>query len=810
MSRKRTRLEDQLSDIQYIDCNTPDNNMYTISTTAVIHTLPEPQRTPEIQSFDLYQPKNKSPRNSEVETKRQSLNLESSPKPYIPKSLTDTKLLILNSSSAFGTPTPQSPVYRPLGDSSSASTPDFSPSTDIGYQSLKKNNFEDFAAKENQKSPYENVVSPVTKKPVSPVTPTYENVLTTISIVYKSPTRTTPDFSKRNSESVYEDVVLNPEKAVVPTLPASLPVQQASQPDVTRIVVGEEKGIFLAPHNAEENRPKSLGAYEDMNRPKYPSAKPNVSTEALYDATEMYPKMEEKSNNLTDSITNSFTSEKNSSEPLSDFNSDVSPTTCYKSDERLNATDLTLSEVVHSSTEENLSPSVSTPLSPTLSPNVSPTCALEGLNDSDVNRTKNTSQNSLLDDCTSRMSSTDDVASPFEVKCKQESNLIEFSPEECDNVDTLRVSVNEKRKSSETESLDDTAIYQQVKYFRRSVHEINALLDLDNENRTENKEENCAPMDVTDDKCAKSEESVENENAYDSLESENHVYENVDESSTTCGKESGDYEDVKQLNEDDNISGHQEKEESLPVRKNSVRSLTSLFEVKEAVCSYEKKMEDELSSPEIEVVDLQNNAHVTVVDGVDETSDSNENSFKIEEPIEPKREYLRSISLESETNTKSRKVYDKDSLPPCLRARNLKNQIKTRSLDEEEFKKEFGLHTLRRQSVDESLGGAKMNTLPKVLNQPKELPMDNGKVESIHLAHSTENVSTNVSDQLRRDRIEKYKEERRKFLQDKYRSESFKEDKDVLLSRLKIFKNKEDKVATESGKLKNSLFLFGQ
>ncbi|KAF2902412.1 hypothetical protein ILUMI_03771, partial [Ignelater luminosus] len=49
-SRKRTRLEDQLSDIQYIDCSTPDNNC-VISTTAVIHSAPE------TAFIELYQPK---------------------------------------------------------------------------------------------------------------------------------------------------------------------------------------------------------------------------------------------------------------------------------------------------------------------------------------------------------------------------------------------------------------------------------------------------------------------------------------------------------------------------------------------------------------------------------------------------------------------------------------------------------------------------------------------------------------------------------------------------------------------------------
>lgn len=132
LSRKRTRLEDQLSDIQYIDCNTPDNPC-TISTTAVVHQLPEVQSNEESPS-ESYQPKNKSPRNSQAENKRQSLNLEKECKSAIPKSLTDVnigdKLIVLTQSNTFASPTPQSPMYRPLHDSSTATTPgDFSSPT---------------------------------------------------------------------------------------------------------------------------------------------------------------------------------------------------------------------------------------------------------------------------------------------------------------------------------------------------------------------------------------------------------------------------------------------------------------------------------------------------------------------------------------------------------------------------------------------------------------------------------------------------------------------------------------------------------
>lgn len=244
-------------------------------------------------------------------------------------------------------------------------------------------------------------------------------------------------------------------------------------------------------------------------------------------------------------------------------------------------------------------------------------------------------------------------------------------------------SINEKRKSFESESVEeDVDVYQQVKYFRRSVSEINAMLELDGKREEEN-------------------EVVEN----------GHVYENVNV-------------EVDSLEEEE---------------KSRVRDLTSLFEEAKRPSETEETM--------------------------------------VEEPKEPAKRVI---------------TYDRDSLPPCLRARNLKQQTKTRSLDEEDFKKECGRINAveRRKSMDDN---KLVVSEPKTLNKPKEVPSDeDGKLESLHLSHAEPVV--NVNEQLRRERIEKYKEARRKFLQDKYRSESFKEDKDVLLSRLKVFrKNCEEK-----------------
>lgn len=181
MSRKRTRLEDQLSDIQYIDCNTPDN---VVSTTAVVHAVP---LSPEDGGFS--EPKNKSPRNSNnLDDKRQMLDCI--------HSVTDLDLgrQFLIGTNSLASPTPTSPTYKQLGESSGNTTPGFSPNgesspSEIKYQFLRKGEAE----------------SPVRRE-----SPNYENILTTISITYKSPPRSAAESPAKSP--VYENVILNPEK----------------------------------------------------------------------------------------------------------------------------------------------------------------------------------------------------------------------------------------------------------------------------------------------------------------------------------------------------------------------------------------------------------------------------------------------------------------------------------------------------------------------------------------------------------------------------------------------------------------------
>ncbi|VEN59449.1 unnamed protein product [Callosobruchus maculatus] len=408
-----------------------------------------------------------------------------------------------------------------------------------------------------------------------------------------------------------------------------------------------------------------------------------------------------------------------------------------------------------------------------LSPNVSPTQVYDRSAEDLLNtETKNTSEGL----------STDNLSldpDGWHEERPNSVNLIDFSPVEPKVVETgeapspSRLSNNDKRKSDETEPLDENAIYQQVKYFRRSIHEVNALLDLENEPAANEKPRSDDKHDYEYIEIRTSEENTEETNEpktelleenYDSLEPEsNHIYENVDANSVPNEESDGAYEKVE-------MSQH--KTEALDLKEKGDK----IDDV--ALCAV-----DDTKNDSEETLEPVNNVCVPS-----------------EKPVLPLDVRSVDSSLTDSTNNSSprfKKFYERDSLPPCLRARNLKNQLKTRSLDEDEFEKEFnnrGANNRRRISFDENAPGFKTNSLPKMLNQPKSLPAIDGKLESLHLAHSTENmgVLTEEEEQKKRERIEKYKEERRKILQDKYRSESFKEDKEVLLTRLRIYKPKDD------------------
>lgn len=754
-SRKRTRLEDQLSDIQYIDCNTPEN---VVSTTAIVHS--ENAVTP---CSDSYQPRNKSPRNSDILDKRQSLNLDSGvTQPTIVKSFTENDI----GKKAAGTTsvTPQSPMYRPLGESSTNTT---SSPNDPTYQNLNKSS-----------------------------TPTYENVLTTISITYKSPQRSaesSPLKTQANFESIYEDVTIIPEKAVVPTSTASLPIQQASQPELRE---GDNCLSLLL--SDREDRPKSLSALDKVSTRKE-DMKPNLSSSVVYDTNEQLSlfSVEELK---------TFSSNRSSGSNIQYTPSSTSAP--YQFIENTNSpTDQSLSEVLHSSTENLSQSSFSFPVSSSksITPNVSPaplksdTQSLEDLlTPVSPLETRNTSESSLLQEIQS------EVLESAKLRLDGGGDLIDFSPS-VERDASLIKDIHESSLGADVVDtdgvIDNEDVYQQVKFFRRSIHEVNSLLKLEFSDGEIVQEELAVIEDkpiienITEENLDSSEVNMEEEvTSYDSLEP--HVYENLQGENMREPDAMNVYENVEIKRE------HSESNDKISVKD----MLMKFGECKETVEEIKTPNEyseiiENTSTPQVELrnEEIQTNfaPQVELLNEEIQTNCTPQVELLNEEIQTNFTPQVALLNEEIQTNQRHKKFYEKDSLPPCLRARNLKNQMKTRSLDEEEFNKEFGFDMdSRRKSLDECLN-YKTNTLPKTLNQPKVLPHDDAEreTECFHLSHGL-NGDRNVEEEemKKRERIEKYKEERRKILQEKYRTESFKEDKDVLLSRMKIYKspNKEE------------------
>lgn len=129
------------------------------------------------------------------------------------------------------------------------------------------------------------------------------------------------------------------------------------------------------------------------------------------------------------------------------------------------------------------------------------------------------------------------------------------------------------------------------------------------------------------------------------------------------------------------------------------------------------------------------------------------------------------------------------TLPPCLRARAARiartkltpatNNFSA-SLDEDHFLRSGG-------SKGEGRALIRTQTEPDV-NSENHTGEEPGHHDTSSQSKATENVCamfTQDDDPQRRERIERYKEERRSFLRKKYRSESFRNEQDDTLARLK-------------------------
>lgn len=192
---------------------------------------------------------------------------------------------------------------------------------------------------------YENITIPVTRKPSSP---TYENVLTTISITYKSPSKRFSETPpSQTSDSIYEDIHINGEGAVIPNMhhAAVLPMQGANQPEMEDI-----DGKLSLPASGEQ-RPKSLSALEELRLKeglRHCNMKSNLSSSAVCNS-----RSDTRTIGTDETLCRSSETTLDSSVTSYDFNATSSEATSsagmtpyqYITNGGLSSTDLSLSEV---------------------------------------------------------------------------------------------------------------------------------------------------------------------------------------------------------------------------------------------------------------------------------------------------------------------------------------------------------------------------------------------------------------------------------------------------------------------------------
>lgn len=150
------------------------------------------------------------------------------------------------------------------------------------------------------------------------------------------------------------------------------------------------------------------------------------------------------------------------------------------------------------------------------------------------------------------------------------------------------------------------------------------------------------------------------------------------------------------------------------------------------------------------------------------------------------REIVRERKMRQELDYARGKSEESQHLPPCLRARHARATRATlsRSLDEAKFNRMTGEATL---SVKQASDDAQHCSTPNVGSGSSTCSSASEKMQLKNLG------GLDLGDPLCRERIEKYKEERRTFLRDKYRSESFRgvspkaedDGEQALLTRLK-------------------------
>lgn len=405
---------------------------------------------------------------------------------------------------------------------------------------------------------YENLMFSPAKQPSStslPSTkqsPTYENVLTTISITYKSPTKRFSNSSSLSmtanaattttmtTDSMYEDVTDSIERAAaVPTEPlAVLPTQEANQPPTVD-------------SSDRSSRPKSLSALEELRSStttnRLRSISNNLSTSAVCNSRSEARTISSTIAKGSAETTTTFDSSVSSSElidaattPLSaslsetDDIDDRKGTTAYHhfgggENQEEDDDDLSLSEIL---VDQSCSSGCgigdgridddddySCPVTPTqnsLSPNVSSTQPHSSTTPPPPGRTRNASSVSSLTMDYPKVGVGGDRTSTASTSSSA-SSMGNLRQDDRGKDGTTDGKMDKRRKPKETANGDDkngnddgeNSIYQQVKYLRRSVHEINTLLQMESTPSSKQQPEDFFLPD------------------FDSLDGDPHVYENI-------------------------------------------------------------------------------------------------------------------------------------------------------------------------------------------------------------------------------------------------------------------------------------------
>lgn len=317
-------------------------------------------------------------------------------------------------------------------------------------------------------------------------------------------------------------------------------------------------------------------------------------------------------------------------------------------------------------------------------------------------------------------------------------------------------------------------VYSQVKFFRKSVREVNAMVLESPENREDiNAYENMPFHSISTDK----------QNDYENIEITKHCSNTTDELS----KQSNDNNDQNTLT-DNNAKTQIENDNGNSCIIN-IQPITKNLNVRELAHRFESPTEQK-SPFNFKISTLERNR-----DKKDETC-KRDVTIKIPPPISPK-----TYNLAKSAGT-------------------------ARSLDENAFVKEFGCENTqyidKRKSLEVKDGKKQAKYTPDMnlnLNM-EQVRIDEEITPSIEnkiaLIQRNDDKKSDIkgilgidSDKkLSRERIEKYKEERRNFLREKYSSQSFRSaNPSEHLTRLKLKKNDED-LTKESQQIDDNLQKF--